>query len=46
MFYRASGVKMLELLDLAHMEFQINLKVSFMHGGRQLFSLTLLVEVE
>jgi hypothetical protein len=40
---------MLELLSLSHMEFQIfliNLKGPFMHGGRQLFSPILLVEVE
>jgi hypothetical protein len=37
---------LLKLLGLAHMKFLINLKGSFMHGAWQLFSLTLLVEVE
>jgi hypothetical protein len=36
----------LELLGLAHREFLINLKCPFMHGGCQVFSPTLLVEVE
>jgi hypothetical protein len=36
----------LELLGLAHREFLINLKGPFMHGEWQLFSPTLLVEVE
>jgi hypothetical protein len=35
----------LELLGLANIEFLINLKDTFMHG-RQLFSLTLLVDVD
>jgi hypothetical protein len=37
---------LLELLGQAHRKFLINLKGSFMHGGWQLFSPTLLVEVE
>jgi hypothetical protein len=37
---------LLELLGLAHMEFQINLKGLFRHGVRQLFSTTLPVDVE
>jgi hypothetical protein len=40
------GGRLLELLNLAHREFQINLKDSFIHGGWQLFNPTLLVEVE
>jgi hypothetical protein len=36
----------LELSGLAHREFLINLKDSFMHGECQLFSPTLLVEIE
>ena len=41
-----SGGGLLELLGQAYRKFLINLKVSFMHGGWQLFSPTLLVEVE
>jgi hypothetical protein len=37
---------LLELLSQAHRKFLINIKGSFMHGGWQLFSLNLLVEVE
>jgi hypothetical protein len=36
----------LELLGLIHRKFLINLKCPFMHGEWQLFSHTLLVEVE
>jgi hypothetical protein len=36
----------LELLGLANIEFLINLKDTFMHGEGQLFSLTLLVDVD
>jgi hypothetical protein len=36
----------LELLGQAHRKFLINLKGPFMYGGWQLFSATLLVEVE
>jgi hypothetical protein len=38
--------RLLELLGQAHRKFLINLKGTFMHGGWQLFSPTLLVEVE
>jgi hypothetical protein len=41
-----SGGGLLELLGLAHRELLINLKGPFMHGEWQLFSPTLLVEVE
>jgi hypothetical protein len=41
-----SGGGLLELLGLTHIEFLINLIGTFMHDGRQLFSLTLLVDVE
>jgi hypothetical protein len=37
---------LLELLGQAHTKFLINLKGIFMHGGWQLFSPTLLVEVK
>jgi hypothetical protein len=43
---RAHVPPLLELLGQAHRKFLINLKDSFMHGGWQLFSPTLLVEVE
>jgi hypothetical protein len=36
----------LDLLGLAHIEFLINLKNSFIYCGWQLFSPTLLIEVE
>jgi hypothetical protein len=39
-------LRLLELLGLAHREFLINLKDTFMNGGWQLFSPILLVEVE
>jgi hypothetical protein len=39
-------VGLLELLGLAYREFIINLKSSFMHRGCQLFSPTLLVEMD
>jgi hypothetical protein len=37
---------LLQLLGLTQMKFQINFKGSFMCGGSQLFSPTLLVEIE
>jgi type III secretory pathway component EscU len=39
------GKKVLELLGLAHINFLINLKCTFIHIGRQLFSPRLLVEM-
>jgi hypothetical protein len=37
---------LIELLDQTHRKFLINLKGSFMHGGWQLLSPTMLVELE